>query len=76
MHNICKTAISGEEQNLYKQMAEFRISILFQYFIYILAKFNTLRLWNPISHLSTFSIQYRVGTLSFLATSDVRVKHD
>jgi len=27
-----KTAVSGEEQNLYKQMAEFGISILFQYF--------------------------------------------
>ena len=47
MHNICKTAISGEEQNLYKQMAEFRISILFQYFIHILAKFNTFKVLKP-----------------------------
>jgi len=40
--NICKTIISGEEQNLNKQMVEFRISILFQYFVYILARFNTI----------------------------------
>jgi len=38
---ICKTVISGKEQNLNKQMAEFGISILFQYFMYILDKFNT-----------------------------------
>jgi len=35
------TVISGEEQNLNKQIVEFRISILLQYFIYIVAKFNT-----------------------------------
>jgi len=35
--NICRTAISGKEQNLKKQMVEFRISMLLQYFMYILA---------------------------------------
>ena len=39
--NICRTVISAEEQNLNKQMIEFRISTLFQYFMKILAKFNT-----------------------------------
>jgi len=29
---ICKTVVSGKEQNLNEQMAEFVISILFQYF--------------------------------------------
>jgi len=38
---ICKTVISDKEHNLKKQMAEFGISILFQYFTYILAKFHT-----------------------------------
>jgi len=38
MHkNVCGTVTSGEEQNLNKRMVEFRISILFQYFMYILA---------------------------------------
>jgi len=36
-NKICKSVISGEKQNLNKQMAEFGISILFQYFMYILA---------------------------------------
>jgi len=40
--NICKTVISGKEQNLNKQMAECGISILFLYFMYILTKCNTL----------------------------------
>ena len=31
--NICRTVISGEEQNLNKQVFEFIIFILFQYFI-------------------------------------------
>jgi len=31
--NICQAVISGKEQNLNKQMAEFIISILSQYFI-------------------------------------------
>jgi len=35
--NICRTVISGEEQNLNKEMVEFRNSILFQYFICIFA---------------------------------------
>jgi len=35
--NICKTVISGKEQNLNKQMAEFGSSLLFVH----LAKFNT-----------------------------------
>jgi len=38
--NICRTVLSGKEQNLNKQMAEFKISILFQHLVYILAKFN------------------------------------
>jgi len=39
--NICKTVVSGKEQNFNKRMVEFVISILFQYSIYISAKFNT-----------------------------------
>jgi len=39
--NIRRTVISGKEQHLNKQMAEFGISILFQYYMYILPKFNT-----------------------------------
>jgi len=55
--DICKTVISGKAQNLNKQMAQFVISILFQYFIYILAKFNTFsRSWKPISQSNTFSL--------------------
>jgi len=38
---ISRPVISGEEQILNMQMAEFRISILFKHFMYILAKFNT-----------------------------------
>jgi len=33
--------ISGKEQNLNKQMVEFRIYKLFQYFMYIFAKLDT-----------------------------------
>jgi len=37
-------------------MAEFRISMLFRYFMYILAKFNTFpRSWKPISQFNTFN---------------------
>jgi len=32
--NICKTIISGKEQNFNKQMAGFGVSVLFQYFQY------------------------------------------
>jgi len=39
--NICKVVISSEEQILKKQMAEFGISKLFQYFMNILDKVNT-----------------------------------
>jgi len=39
--NICRTVISGKEQNLKEQLLEFGIPILFQYFMYILTKFNT-----------------------------------
>jgi len=39
--NICRIAISSKEQNLDKQMVEFGISMLFQYFMYILEKLNT-----------------------------------
>jgi len=54
--NICRTVISSEENNFNKQMVEFRISILFQYFMYILAKFNTFsRSWKPLSQFSTSS---------------------
>ena len=57
---ICKTVISGKEQNLNKQMAEFGISILFQYFMYILDKFNTFsRSWKPIAQFNTFSLPRR-----------------
>jgi len=38
-------------------MAEFRISILFQYFMNLLAWFNTFsRSWKPLSKFNTFSI--------------------
>jgi len=47
---------SCNEQNLNKQTATFRISILFQYFVHILAKFNTFsRSWKLISKFNTFS---------------------
>jgi len=39
--NIRKIVSSSDEQNLNKKMAEFRIPILFQHFMYILAKSNT-----------------------------------
>jgi len=55
--NICRTVISGKVKNLNKQMVELRISILFQYFMHILAKFNTFsRSWKPISQCNTFLI--------------------
>jgi len=38
-YKICKTVISGKEQN--QLTAEFGIYMLFQYFVYVLAKFNT-----------------------------------
>jgi len=38
--NICRTVISSKEQKLNKQMAEFRISIHFQYLMDIFTKFN------------------------------------
>jgi len=54
--NICKSVISSEKQNLNKLMAEFRISILFQYFMYILTKFNTfLQGLKLISKHNTFN---------------------
>jgi len=54
---IYRTVISGKEQNLNKQMAEFRISVLFQCFMNLLAWFNTFsRSWKPISKFNTFSI--------------------
>jgi len=54
--NICKTVISGKQQNLNKWKAELGISILFQYFTYILAKFNTfLRSLKPISQFNIFN---------------------
>jgi len=55
--NICRTVISSEEQNLNKQLAEFRISILFQYFMNTLATFNTFsRSWKPIQYFfNTFN---------------------
>jgi len=45
--DICKTVINRKEQNLNKQMTEFGIYLLFQYFMYILVKLNTFpRSWN------------------------------
>ena len=35
MQKTCKTVINSEEQNFNKQMVEFRIFILFPYFIYV-----------------------------------------
>ena len=50
--NICKTVINSKELNLKKQMAEFVISILFQYFMHILAKFSTLNTeWWPAGEM-------------------------
>jgi len=39
--NVCKTVISGKEQNLNIQTGDFGISMLLQYFVCILAKPNT-----------------------------------
>jgi len=62
-NNICKTIITGGEQNLNKQMAEFGISILCQYFMFILAKFNTFsRSWKPISQFNTFNAAWEPCT--------------
>ena len=59
--NICRTVISSKEQNLNKQMAEFRISILFQYSMYILAKFNIFSWsWKLISKLNTFNTAWEL----------------
>jgi len=52
---IWKAVISDEEQNMNKQMSKCGISILFQYFLYILAKFNTSRSGIPISQFNTFN---------------------
>jgi len=38
--NDCRTVINGEAKNLNKQTVEHRISILFKYYMNILAKFN------------------------------------
>jgi len=55
--NICRTVISGNKQNLNKQIVEFRIFILFQYFMYVLAIFNTFSWsWKLISKFNIFSI--------------------
>jgi len=54
-NKICKTVISGKKQILNNKWLNFRISIPFQYFMYILAKFNTFsRSWKPISQFSAF----------------------
>jgi len=51
----CETIISGKEQNLNKQMAEFGIFRFFKYFMYILTNFNTFsRSQKPVSQLNTF----------------------
>ena len=55
--NTCKTVISAIEQNLNTKMAEIWIPKLFQYFMYILAKFNVLK--------TDFTIHYRMETLLF-----------
>jgi len=52
---ICKTVISGKEWKVIKGMAKFGISMLFQYFMHILDKFNSFsRSWKPTSQLNTF----------------------
>jgi len=57
--NICKTDIIGKEQNFNKQIAEFGISTLFQYFMYISAKFST---FSMSSMRTDFTIQYFFNT--------------
>jgi len=66
--NICKTVISGKEQNLNKQIAEFEISILFQHFLYIFAKFQYF--FEVLENNSVLFqyLQYRVGTLIKMAS--------
>jgi len=54
--NTCRT-VRGDQQNLNKQMVEFRNLVLFQYLLYILVKFNTFpRSWKPISQFIAYSI--------------------
>jgi len=54
--NICRTIISAEEQNLNKQMLEFRLAILFQYSMNTSTKSNTFaRSWKPISQFNVFN---------------------
>jgi len=54
---INKIVISDQEQNLNKHKTECGISILFQYLMCILVKFNTFsRSWKPITQFKTFSI--------------------
>jgi len=55
--NICRNAISGKKTIFEKEMAAFRISILFQYFMCIVANFNTFsRSLKPISQFNIFSL--------------------
>ena len=62
-HN-CETIISGKEQNLKKQMAEFGIFRFFKYLLYILTNFNTFsRSQKPVFTIKYFSkFQYRAET--------------
>jgi len=54
---ICRTVISGEEQSLNKHIAEFRIFILFQYYI--------CTFWpNSILFQGLENWFHRVGTLA------------
>ena len=70
-----RTVVSGEEQNLNKQMAEFRIAILFQYFMYLLAKLNTFsRSWKAISQFST-AWEPWINNLSFYSMT-ANVQHN
>jgi len=55
--SICRTVIRDKELNLNKQVAEYRISILFQYFVYILDQIQYF-----LKVLKTdFTRQHRVG---------------
>jgi len=66
--NICRTVISGKELNLNKQIAEFRFSILCQYFTQIFAKFNS-RSWKQISQFNIFNTAWETGLTQKPATS-------
>jgi len=57
--NFCRTVISGNKQNLNKQTAEFRISILFQYFV----RFGQMQYFSKVLK-TDFKIQYIFNTFN------------